>query len=894
MYNINEHVLFLAQHHHFAVIPVAGWDWQGDWDLGKQPLISIHNATADADTIRAWASQFPGCNWAVVPGSGHAILDVDPRHDGHLRLAELEAKHGPLPCTVSAITGRGDGGRHLHFTCPAGLSFTADLCHCEGLTLATGSKRCFVLPPSRHASGGYYAWASAPWDMPMAEAPAWLIAEATAQAQASVAAKSGTAQANVSHATAPSGGVVASGHAMPSLGLWAEPERLSSAKGVSEGGRHRQACILIGRELGHGRMAQEIEPELLAWADRCNPPMAHADALRQLRSLGRKEGRKPEPLPRHEPKPDAQAEDTSFLPSHHAKPEAEGSKLPPLLQEFANAIEGEIEGDTMPVVFVLLLSFGSAVGRGSWLSIGADRHHANLSACVVAPTGVGKSEPWAVAQTLMGYVDADHTANAIGYGLGSGEGLIERLQAEEKRCLIHEAEFGAVLTKARREGSTLSPTLCNAWDGRVLEIANRGKAMLKAEGHHVSVWANVTGDELTARLKQGLEAVNGFGNRFLWLQQKHRRNLPFGGDMRCLERFATPLRQALAKAKSNGELQWAEAGRTAWAQAYDGLRQSQEKHWALGRARSQALRLTLIMALIDGSSIIEERHVVAGLWLWHWAEASALSIFAASSPSPSPSHGSASPILGAWASAEAPAKAEAPASSLTERLLGLIVAQPGVSRSNLTRQCRAKADAIAEALATLKAEGKAHALASASAGRKAECWYPGDGPSDGLPAKDTSFLPSQAEHGGRKEVGKEVSGADAGAEDFLPSRTAELGKEVRKEVCCQAEAKAQADPYRQTSFLPAVAVANAEAEAHTSDSVGVGCIPEAQAPAEAERELSHAEWERAWAGMTNEQRYPDSVEGFCRLLRLVPSQPLPWAEEYFRSIRMGSGEKLLA
>ena len=66
--------------------------------------------------------------------------------------------------------------------------------------------------------------------------------------------------------------------------------------GVREGERHRKLCEMLGRELGLGRSPAEVEAEALAWADRCSPPVSHADVARQLRSLGKRhEARQPHP-----------------------------------------------------------------------------------------------------------------------------------------------------------------------------------------------------------------------------------------------------------------------------------------------------------------------------------------------------------------------------------------------------------------------------------------------------------------------------------------------------------------------------------------------------------------------------------------------------------------------
>lgn len=47
------------------------------------------------------------------------MIDVDPRNGGDVTVARWETDHGPLPITLSAWSGRGDGGRHLCFVAPA-------------------------------------------------------------------------------------------------------------------------------------------------------------------------------------------------------------------------------------------------------------------------------------------------------------------------------------------------------------------------------------------------------------------------------------------------------------------------------------------------------------------------------------------------------------------------------------------------------------------------------------------------------------------------------------------------------------------------------------------------------------------------------------------------------
>jgi hypothetical protein len=413
--------------------------------------------------------------------------------------------------------------------------------------------------------------------------------------------------------------------------------------------------------------------------------------------------------------------------------------------ELAQAIGPELEGSVEPMVCCLLSCFGSAVGPGPWVSAGADRHRANVFACLVAPSGVGKSEPWAVCSALMQYADAEWHRNAV-TGLGSGEGLVERLEAQPTAFAV-EAEFGSVLTKARRDGSTLAPTLCNAWDGKAIEIANRGKAKLRAAGHHVSVWANITDAELHKRLNGSLEAVNGFGNRFLWLRQGRVRLLPFGGDMRCLEQLGGELRGVIARAKAIGRVRWGDDAKPIWEAAYAGLCSAQEAMPCLGRARSHALRLTLLYALLDGSDTIRAEHVRCGLSAWAWAEASARAIFGESDGPGTGTAQATAPAAPALAfvwgggAADTPAHAEATAEQqhttaeptggvspakavgVKAKALARIHAQPGILRGDLLRRAKAKAAALDAALAELEAKGAA--FPRPSPGGKGEGWWPG-------------------------------------------------------------------------------------------------------------------------------------------------------------------------
>jgi hypothetical protein len=153
----------------------ATYHWQVFPLRGKVPAIAggrgVLDATADLDTITAWWSG-KYCNSNIggrVPES-MIVIDVDPQHDGHLRLAELEAVHGPLPATLTDVSGRGPDSRHLFFRRPPGRLSAGRLG--RGIDLKT-SAGYVVLPPSIHPD------THRPYtriERPVAAPPSWLIA----------------------------------------------------------------------------------------------------------------------------------------------------------------------------------------------------------------------------------------------------------------------------------------------------------------------------------------------------------------------------------------------------------------------------------------------------------------------------------------------------------------------------------------------------------------------------------------------------------------------------------------------------------------------------------------------------------------------------------------------
>jgi Bifunctional DNA primase/polymerase, N-terminal len=141
---------------------------------GKIPAIpggrGVLDATTNIDQIAQWwGGRYAGCNIGGRVPESMIVLDIDPRHDGDRSIASLEDGYGPLPETLTTISGRGDGGRHLFFRRPPGKLTSKRLGPGVDLKTSTGY---VVLAPSIHPD------TRKPYvrvDAPVADPPAWVI-----------------------------------------------------------------------------------------------------------------------------------------------------------------------------------------------------------------------------------------------------------------------------------------------------------------------------------------------------------------------------------------------------------------------------------------------------------------------------------------------------------------------------------------------------------------------------------------------------------------------------------------------------------------------------------------------------------------------------------------------
>ena len=217
---------------------------------GKHPrtLRGVKDATTEIAIIRDWWYEWPNANVGIATGatSGFFVLDVDGE-EGEKSLRELEKQHGALPETVESITG--GGGRHLFFRWP-GRAIKNKVALAPGLDIRADGGY-IVAPPSNHTSGRRYEWKYLD-EMPLAEAPMWLIDM-------------------LSDNTA--------------YGITAKPKATDMVlEGVPKGARDTTLFRYACRLRAQGLKREEAEILVLEAAAKCKPPFPENEALAKVDS----------------------------------------------------------------------------------------------------------------------------------------------------------------------------------------------------------------------------------------------------------------------------------------------------------------------------------------------------------------------------------------------------------------------------------------------------------------------------------------------------------------------------------------------------------------------------------------------------------------------------------
>ncbi len=331
-------------------------------------------------------------------------------------------------------------------------------------------------------------------------------------------------------------------------------------------------------------------------------------------------------------------------------PEGKEAMYAGLVGRYVDAYNRYTEAHPTQVAVQLLIAIGNAVGRQPHLYVGETRHGLQNNALIVGRTAEArKGDGGNIAIHALAQADELWAAN-IRDGLSSGEGLIYHVRDEikkvdkkngdetvvdpgvpDKRLLVVETEFANVLKNFERQGNTLSVVIRNAWDGKPVLRSMTKNSPTRATGAHISILGHTTPEDLHAYLSS-VDAANGLGNRFLFVETDRARHLPLPERVpdAIREQLVGEVTGVLSAAKRVGEMHFSPDAAEVWKRLYPKLTRSRPGliGGLLARNAAHVRRLSALYALLDGDSLVQVSNLNSALAVWDVCVASVERIFA--------------------------------------------------------------------------------------------------------------------------------------------------------------------------------------------------------------------------------------------------------------------------
>jgi hypothetical protein len=317
-------------------------------------------------------------------------------------------------------------------------------------------------------------------------------------------------------------------------------------------------------------------------------------------------------------------------------PTLDGAALHGLVGEAVRALDPWTEGAPAAVLACLLAGVGVCIGPVPHAVVSTSSHRLLIWPLLLGRTSTGrKGTAQDVAEAILGAADPSFVLDNMTGGLSSGEGIIELVRdptivddpetgepkiitagVEDKRRYIIETEYGGTIARARREGSSLSAIMRQAWDGKKLSTLT--KARVSATGAHIAIAAHITPGEFMRRLDDR-DVLGGTYNRFLPILASRSKLLPHAAPPPAdlLEDLGARLRVSMVRARQTlTVISRTPEAAAMWEEIYRELssRSDDDDRLAsfIARAVPYCVRLSALYAAIDGSPHVEPMHLRAG------------------------------------------------------------------------------------------------------------------------------------------------------------------------------------------------------------------------------------------------------------------------------------------
>jgi hypothetical protein len=200
----------------------------------------------------------------------------------------------------------------------------------------------------------------------------------------------------------------------------------------------------------------------------------------------------------------------------------------------------------------------------------------------------------------------------------------------DKRLLVVESEWAAVMARMKREGNSLSATLRAAWEGG--DLSTMAVNARVAPTSHVGLIAHITPEEFRTKVS-GSDMAGGTYNRFLPIAVARSKFLPLaqGIDEETLHQLGASLRDRLAEGADLHAVEFTGAGGAAWKRLYVEFGSDHGEEGPIAqftaRAAPNCLRIAAIHAALDHASKIGPEHLTAAAALVRYSIDSARSVF---------------------------------------------------------------------------------------------------------------------------------------------------------------------------------------------------------------------------------------------------------------------------
>ncbi|MCU1490254.1 MAG: hypothetical protein JWM85_1659 [Acidimicrobiaceae bacterium] len=304
--------------------------------------------------------------------------------------------------------------------------------------------------------------------------------------------------------------------------------------------------------------------------------------------------------------------------------------------EIVDTILPHTEADPAGLLASLLAEFGAVCGPEAHALADSAHHSARLNVVLVGDTSKGRKGTAGqnIGRVMQG-VDPTFYRDRRVNGFGSGEALVDTIRGSDNvvidpRLLVVEPEFARILNVAKRDGSTLSSIIRQAWDGGRLAVRSRAGTTI-AEDSHVAVIGHISADELRSKLTDS-EVAGGFANRFLFVCVRRSKVLPSGGNLddADLAPFIRKFALFATQAQGRSVIRRTPQAEGLWSELYHQMAEDEPGGLLaaiIARDAAQVLRLSLTYALLDGSRLIDVEHIRAAWAMWNYCRDSAAHIF---------------------------------------------------------------------------------------------------------------------------------------------------------------------------------------------------------------------------------------------------------------------------